>query len=222
MKRKLCTVISVLLIASLLLSAVAIATDSELMLPEDVFPDDNFYRSVREGVRLGIVIGTSEGSFTFEPNRIVTRAEFITMLGRMHEYFNGPIGTSEEGLFYERYLNWAVENDIVRGNRCGDFLPHASLTREQMIVISHRYIVAFELWQTIVSNFRNSIPPDMALPLIQTYSDTDISYWADDSVITFAVIHQLPTTNLYFRPQDNATRSEALSTITNLTRWIFD
>jgi len=146
MKKKLCSFVSTLLIIALLLPIVAIATNyQEPALPVDVSVDDWFYPHVIHGIRYGLIHGVSKGSFLFEPNRTVTRAEFITMLGRLHEYGNETIGTPDEGLFYERYLNWAVEMRIIHGNENGDLMPYTYLNREQMAVIIYRYIELFDL-----------------------------------------------------------------------------
>ncbi|MCL2200398.1 MAG: S-layer homology domain-containing protein [Oscillospiraceae bacterium] len=232
MKKKLCRIVPLVLITVLLLSNWAYATGKpheireSAQMPivefEDVSPDDRFYRSVLTGIRLGIIQGVSEENFRFEPERVITRAEYISMLGRMHEYFNEPIGTPREGLFYERYLVWAVEAGIIRGNEHGDLMSHEFLTREQMIVIANRHLAAFGLWRTVVSNFWSSIPVGMFLLDITMHNDTDISYWAQDSVDAFGSIHLLPVDNLYFRPQDIATRAEALSFITSVSRWLIE
>lgn len=213
--------VSVLLVAALLLPCGVAAVGLELELPEDVSPEDSFYRSVRSGLRFGIIVGTSEDRFIFEPNRIVTRAEFITMLGRMHEYFNEPIATPGEELFYERYLNWAVEMGIVLGDESGYLMPHDPLTREQMMVIADRYLSVFDLWRTVRANFWSRIPLGMLLPEITVFFDEPyVSSWALYSLWSFASIHQLPIdNNRYFRPQDNALRSEALFAIIHIV-WL--
>ena len=196
MKKKLCKIISVLLVLTLLFPVGVFAMDFE-----DVLPDDWFYPNVTRGLHFGLIEGVvGEDGFHFEPNRSVTRAEFITMLGRFHEYRNETIGTPGEGLFYERYLAWAVEMGIVQGNENGDLMPYAILSREQMVVIMHRYLVAFELWEYVRYGGPVTMMPFDDHPLA--------SYWAQGIIEGFR--QNRLSSGRYFRPLDDASRVEAL------------
>jgi len=113
---------------------------------EDVSPDDWFYRYVVHGLRFGLIEWVKDEGFVFELNRSVTRVEFITMFGRLHEYGNETIGTPEVGVFYKRYLAWAAELGLMHGNEHGDFMLYSYLTREQMAVIIYRYIDLLKSW----------------------------------------------------------------------------
>ena len=206
MKRTL--IISVLLVLALLLPLGAFAAPME-----DVSPDDWFYGYVADGLRFGLIEGVGGGRF--EPNRSVTRAEFITMLGRLHEYGNETIGTPGEGPFYERYLDWAVELGIIHGNEHGDLMPQAFITREQMAVIVARYIGAFGL-------LVRPIDPDMPrIPPPEPVADhRDISEWAQGGTFTLRYIEIMRgiriDTVLYFKPQAHASRAEALTVLVRL------
>ena len=210
MNKKICKIISSMLVLTFLLVPMqALAVEME-----DVSPDDWFYRDVRSGLRLGIIKGTSEDSFRFEPNRSVTRAEFITMLGRLHEYGNETIGIPGEGEWYERYLNWAVEMGIIHGNATGDLMPYAFITREQMVVIVHRYLIVFGLWEYI------RIEGYMTMG---TFLDHSLaSYWAQSSIESFRLrrLVRVPPgfSFQHFRPLDNATRAEALALLIAISR----
>jgi len=187
---------------------------------KDVSPCDWFYREIRQGIDLGIITGTTDENFQFEPERNVTRAEFVVMLGRLHELRVESIGLPDKGRFYERYLNWAIVNDIIHGNEYGEILPHMSLTREQMVTIAHRYLIVFSLQEYM------SMSDDFA-GARTSYADWElVSWWAQDAVSSFASRQLLPVydefPNLHnrfnFKPLDYATRAEALSILVEIAR----
>jgi len=182
-------------------------TQSAYVVFDDVSQDDWFSRYVTMGLRFGIIHGVSDnGSLRFEPDRSVTRAEFITMLGRLHEYGNETIGSPDDETFYESYLNWAMENGIIHGNEYGDLMPESFITREQMAVIVYRYITIFDLWGYVkYGGFTTTA-------VFGDFHGT--SYWAR------IAIEYLRTNRLAFgirgnsfRPHDTATRAETLATL---------
>jgi len=179
---------------------------------EDVSQDDEYYWFVVHAIRFGLIQGTSEDSFIFEPNRIVTRAEFITMLGRLHEYGNETIGAPGEGLFYERYLNWAVELGILRGDENGDLMPYGVLTREQKAVFVFRYIEVFDLWE-----YFSNIHFVVAMP----FQDHDFSRWAQ-GVETLREYNLLFGRSQFFYPQTEVSRGEALEILVRLGSAFYD
>jgi len=180
---------------------------------EDVSPGDWFYRYVMRGLDFGLITGTSGDSFRFAPNRPVTRAEFVTMLGRLHEHWEGgSIDSRPDGTFYGRYLAWAVEHGIVQGNQHGDLMLRALITREQMAVMLYRYIDVFELQGHV-----------QRLPISdEGFNDSqDISNWARREVRRVVFWHGFmegmrEQSNLVFRPQANSSRAEALAVLVRL------
>lgn len=86
----------------------------------------------------------------FEPDRKVTRAMFVTILGRMHglhEDFVAPIDYSDvkEGDWFAPYVTWASLSGIVKGYDDGTFAPNREITREQMALVLIRYCEAYGL-----------------------------------------------------------------------------
>ena len=215
MNKKRFKTISALLALALLLPIIGCSAHSaatEVPPMEDVSPDDWFYRYVMRGLDFGLITGTSNDSFRFEPNRPVTRAEFVTMLGRLHEHWEGnTIDTSADDTFYGRYLAWAAEHDIVRGNQHGDLMPNVLITREQMAVIVYRYIDVFELQPHLPRpHTHDSVPVDYQ----------DVSNWARHEVLQMMYRYRLmqgtgPWPGL-FNPQDNSSRAEALAVLVRL------
>ena len=221
--RKFGNVTVILLVTTLLLTSGVFATAcSDDLNPresqradvvfDDVSQDDWFHRYVSLGLRFGIIQGVSDnGSLRFEPNRSVTRAEFITMLGRLHEYGNETIGTPGEGTFFERYLDWAVKNELIHGNEHGDLMPESFVTREQMVVIVHRYIMSFELHYYFLHELM--LPAE---PLTGNISD-----WALSSVEYYRVNIRV-SGSWYFRHKDFATRAETVEIFARICSAVYD
>jgi len=215
---------SALLIFTLLLTSVVVATacgddgnlrgtQSAYVVFDDVSQDDWFSRYVTMGLRFGIIHGVSgNGSLRFEPDRSVTRAEFITMLGRLHEYGNETIGSPDDETFYESYLNWAVENGIIHGNEYGDLMPESFVTREQMAVIVHRYITIFDLWEHF----------SILSPTTAVFGDYFLaSPWARNKIDKLHTYIQ-GFSRERFRPRDNASRAEVTNLLVQVGSAVYD
>ena len=144
----------------------------------------------------------------------VTRAEFVTMLGRLHEYGNETIGVPGVGAFYERYLVWAVEMGIMHGDENGDLMPQAFITREQMAVVVYRYIEVFGLWGYFQSDFGST--------MAMFWDVIDISLWAR-SPVEILRLHSIVRGNIsYFRPQDHLSRAEAIVMFVRISSAVYD
>lgn len=90
----------------------------------------------------GIVNGV--GGHMFDPEGQVTRAEFVTILGRMYaredaEYYSETgFDDADIDLWYGPYVAWAADKGIVTGYDDGSFKPAEKITREQMALIMQR------------------------------------------------------------------------------------
>jgi len=219
MSAKMKKVLSLILALVLLLTSVPGAA---LAVPErpdmqDVSPGDWFYSYVTRSFHFGLTMGTGGDGFRFEPYRNVTRAEFVTMLGRLHEYFNEPINALGAPSFYYYYLNWAVAYGIVHGDGDGDLMPHVLITREQMAVIVYRYIDVFGLERHLPPQ-----PDDDAVP--GDYQD--ISIWARHEVWQMMYRYRLMRGSGawpgVFNPQANSSRAEALAVLVRLANVLYN
>ena len=90
----------------------------------------------------GLFRGMSET--TFEPDTSMTRAMFVTVLGRLEgidpaRYPGKSFDDVEEGSWYASYVRWASEQGIVQGYGNGLFGVDDPLTVEQAVVIMARY-----------------------------------------------------------------------------------
>ena len=90
-----------------------------------------------------IVSGISK--YSFQPSSLITRAAFVTILGRMCHA--EPMTPTEERFsdvpvqeWYAPYVEWASEAGIVNGYSDGSFRPNQSVSREQMAAMLFRFM----------------------------------------------------------------------------------
>ncbi|MEN6325388.1 MAG: S-layer homology domain-containing protein [Syntrophomonas sp.] len=139
---------------------------------------------------------------TFKPDAPITRAEFVIILVKA---LNLKASSSQS--FNDTGMHWARDSisvtavlGITRGYAGNYFKPDDPITREQMAVMAAKAV-------------------NMAAASGETsFSDNEkISSWAKDSVwaaIKGGIMKGYPENT--FRPQDNATRAEAVSVILSL------
>jgi hypothetical protein len=93
-----------------------------------------------------IVNGRTEDAF--DPNGNVTRAEFVKMLAESVDGIdiagaaNAGFSDVPRSAWYAGYVNWAAGKGIVQGYEDGAFQPDGLITREQMAVMTQRFIQA--------------------------------------------------------------------------------
>lgn len=157
----------------------------------------------------GIMVGVSEDAF--EPERTITRAEFVTALYRLA----GLPETSQENPFtdvpaecyYTKAVLWGAEHEIVYGVTKDEFAPDKEITREDMACLIARYVMYVQ-------------PDFLENGLIAEiyFSDYDkVSDYAKESVILVSH-HSIMKGNTdgTFKPQDRATRAEVASVFMQL------
>ncbi len=91
----------------------------------------------------GYFKGTDWGNF--EPNRPISRAQFITVLARVaqvdrNQYRGSQFNDVPANNFYAGYINWAQRVGLIKGVGDGKFEPNRTLTRQEMATILLRYI----------------------------------------------------------------------------------
>ena len=110
----------------------------------------------------------------------MTRAMFVTVLGRLHGITEDYVGENTfadvvEGEWYAPYVVWAADNGIVLGYGDGTFGINDEITVEQAAVILARYTAFIEL--DVVAEY----------DLAADYADAaDVSEWAAEAM-TWAV-----------------------------------
>ena len=93
-------------------------------------------------VKNNLFNGTS--ATTFSPDAGMTRAMFVTVLGRQAKvdttsYKDSAFSDVAAGEYYAPYVAWAAKNGIVTGATATAFEPNAVVTREQMAALLYRY-----------------------------------------------------------------------------------
>ncbi|MWV46220.1 hypothetical protein GRF59_21675 [Paenibacillus sp. HJL G12] len=169
---------------------------------QDVKPTDWFYDAVTYVKQNGIFGGTDNDSFS--PKGTMTRAMYVTALGRMagvdiSQYSISSFSDVQAGTWYAPYVQWAIEKGITSGTGDHDFSPNAAISREQMATLALRYFESYK------------IPYQTNASLTSKPNDTvDISPWAVDAVVKLwqaGLLHGDAIGN--FNPKSNASRAEA-------------
>ena len=139
----------------------------------DVNTADSYYDAVKFVTEKGLFNGTS--STTFEPFTTMTRAMFVTVLGRldgadMSSYTKTTFADVVAGQWYASYVEWAAANGIVNGLGGGVYGINNTVTVEQALTILYRY-----------SNGKTaSVKSDKT---VSDFADNaNVSSWANDAV----------------------------------------
>ncbi len=107
----------------------------------DVRPTAYYYDAVQWAVSSGITAGTSKT--TFSPNAPCTRAQAVTFLWRTAgepEPKSRTVAFADikAGSYYEKAVQWAVENRITAGTSKTTFSPDATCDRGQIVTFLYR------------------------------------------------------------------------------------
>lgn len=107
----------------------------------DVFLNDYYAFAVEWAVSCGVTSGTS--ATTFSPNQSCTRAQAVTFLwnaaDRPEPTQNTTIFTDvPAGSYYEKAVQWAVENGITSGTSETTFSPDSPCTRAQIVTFLYK------------------------------------------------------------------------------------
>jgi len=171
---------------------------------DDVSRMDPWYSAVRFVYERGLFQGVS--SVKFAPDATLTRAMFVTVLGRLcgidtEQYDAIRYTDVEAGQWYTPYVEWASLEGIVNGVGGGLFDPMGEITHEQMYKIVARCGVRL-----------NAGDLDFA-DTVLVYEDAGaVSDWAVDGV-SYCIKNNLIKTEGELSPQVKSTRAEAAEII---------
>ena len=149
----------------------------------------------------GFFDGTS--ATTFEPDGPMTRAMFVTVLGRMAgvkaaDYAGATDFTDvAEGTWYAPFVKWAARYGITTGTGNGKFSPDGRITREEMAVFFVRYFETFDAMPKADTTVTTK-PADL----------DEVSSWAQESVLKLWALGLLNGDGVNFAPKDKATRAQ--------------
>ena len=159
------------------------------------------YESIERAAQLGYVNGVGGGKF--EPNRQLTRAEFVTMLYRMAGKSAASTAAAftdvPQNAWYRDAVNWAAEKGYVNGTGENSFNPDGKITRQEVVTILFRYGGAQSGAETMFSSMYDSQFADSGA--IAPWAKTAM-YWA---IYNGVVNGTSPTT---VSPTATATRAE--------------
>lgn len=163
----------------------------------DIFESDDCYEAVRFVYENGIFRGVSENEFA--PATTMTRAMFVTVLGRLAAVDESAFsGTSFSdvlaGEWYSAYVEWASRNGIINGYGDDTFGPNDEITVEQAAVIIARYaeFMGVEVEsETTLDGFADA---------------ADVADWAADQM-AWAVENGIYNTEEFLNPKAPASRS---------------
>ncbi|MBR3991854.1 MAG: S-layer homology domain-containing protein [Clostridia bacterium] len=214
MKKIIRAALALLLAVTMLLPAAVTAFSADGDLPfTDVKSKSWYYASVEYVFNNGIMNGMTPT--TFEPNTSVTRAMFVTMLGRLwgvEEKVTDAFTdvTVKKGKWYAGYVGWAAENGIVNGYPDKTFHPNESLTREQMAAIISRFI-----------DYTGIIPTKNPDPASFFTDDKKVSKYAVSHVDNMRVLGIIEGNNDgTFDPKGKLTRAQAATVMTRLDKMV--
>lgn len=142
------------------------------------------------------------GEQIFEPNYKMSRAMFVTVLGRIYginteSHTSTPFTDVRINEWYGPYVSWAAQNGIVNGFGDGTFLPNQEITREQMSLVIMRF-----------ADFQGLSLPETASNTAFS-DDWQISSWARSAVYRSQRTGLLKGRDTgEFDPKGTATRAE--------------
>lgn len=176
----------------------------------DVRESADYYSAVEFVCTHELFQGTS--ATTFAPNSTMTRAMFVTVLGRLSGLTDATakakygttseftdVSTSNARITYAvPYINWATENGLIEGYGDGTFGPENYITHQQMYLLMYRYAL-------FVENLR----PNISGVSLNMSDRSSVADWASDGVKYAQANNFLVyTSGSRIDPTGNALRSE--------------
>ena len=108
----------------------------------DVSESDWYYRTVQEICRSGLMVGTSDTTFspTASASRAMAAAILYRMAGSPEVTDTASFSDVKDGAWYAQAVAWAAENGIFSGMPDGSFHPDDAITREQLVTVLYRFL----------------------------------------------------------------------------------
>lgn len=138
----------------------------------------------------------------FMPDKSLTRAEFVTILGRLanvdvSKYKDKVFNDINANKYYSPYIDWAYKNKIASGFGDGKFMPDKELSREEMCAFLSRFNKVHK-----INNKEENIN-------ISFKDEKNISNWSKGSVremVRLGLIKGMDDGN--FMPKEKLTRAQ--------------
>lgn len=207
-------ILSVCLTGATLCGTMANAAAANVADMTDVKQQDWYYTFVKDVMAKDYMVGVAKDQFA--PQLKMSRAMFVTAIGRLANIKSGPATTASkftdvaQTAWYANSVDWAVKNGIVLGVTDKEFNPDGEITREQMCLIMQRFV---KYW--------NSKKGSMIKPNVKEVAFQDaasINAYAREAVFAcqnWGLV--IGDQNKNFRPQDGSTRAEAAAVLSRLS-----
>ncbi len=212
MRKLLCIILILATVLAVVLTAPSASAEGTLPF-KDVKAGDWFFDPVAYVYENEIMKGVSAKSFA--PEEPVTRAMFVTMLGRLDGVEQKPTDKFRDvdpvtGDWYAGYVGWASDNGIVYGFEDNTFRPDGLLDREQMAALIARYV-----------RYTGILPMVSYDPVSFFTDENNISDWAAKDVDYMRVLGIVTgNANGTFSPNGNLNRAEAATVMMRLDKMI--
>ena len=171
----------------------------------DISANAQYYEAVAFVCSEGLFNGMT--ATKFEPTTTMTRAMFVTVLGRLaginEMLYSGTsftdVSKSDQQIAWAApYIEWAVQKGITNGTGNGKFSPNEPITHQQMYLFMQRYAEKLTNVDTSTTGVNLSKITDAG----------QIADWAEDGVKFASKYGILITSNSRLTPTENALRCE--------------
>lgn len=200
--------VSLVVLLVLLVTPTVSASNASVFI--DVLEDAWYLSELDYALEKGFISGTSPN--TFSPNSVLTRGQFVTILGRI---FGQRIDSYDTVVFddvapdawYAPYISWAYQNGYVSGVDARHFKPNASITFEQMAAVLDNIIETTGV-----------VLPEAPVEYNDSYS---ASLWAESSMAAmqkYGLI--MPDSEGNLNPSQVVTRADGVVSISLLIKAI--
>ena len=105
----------------------------------DVAPTAWYAGFVQTVYEKGLFAGTGDGTFAPESN--MEYAQFLTVLS---QFSGDTITPVEGGVWYEGYVNWAKEKNLIPAEMLANFNPTAPITRQDMAALFGNFLGRYD------------------------------------------------------------------------------
>ncbi len=166
---------------------------------EDIADDHPNLDAITYVYNKGLLLGTSTTQMLFSPDMTLTRAQFVTLLGRMAgvdptEYteavFSDVDPQTSSHSWFAPYVAWANENNIVNGYPDGTFGPNDKINNEQAISILARYA----RMETVDTTSTHDISGYGDIAAVSSWAVNDMRWAVENGIYTGESNKLLPKT----------------------------
>ena len=149
MKKSKMLILSILVVIAAVL--VSLATSAKTDTPFKDVPSDSWFAGyVSHVYESGVMLGKTDTSF--DPEGVVTRAEFVTAMARLAEAdVKGcekeiaSFSDADTSAWYASYMGWGVKTGLVKGQGDGRLAPSSHLTRAELVTFMDRLMTLLDV-----------------------------------------------------------------------------